>query len=116
MDVDQEPAATDDLSTEQVEPATPDLSTAQVKPLTTLSDKQRVLLSYCDVPRAMAEIQAHLGAVNRGYLKSTHLDPLLDNEMMVMTIPDKPTSSKQKYVVTEKGLALKAALHTAKSE
>lgn len=116
LDADQEPAATDDLSTEQVEPATPDLSTAQVKPLTTLSDKQRVLLSYCDVPRAMAEIQEHLGAVSRGYLKSTHLNPLLDHELMVMTIPDKPTSSKQKYVVTKKGLALKAALHTAKSD
>ena len=116
LDAGQEPAATDDLSTEQVGPATPDLSTAQVKPLKTLSDKQRVLLSYCDVPRAMAEIQEHLGAVSRGYLKTTHLNPLLDHELMVMTNPDKPTSSKQKYVVTKKGLALKAALHTAKSD
>lgn len=99
-----------DLSTVQVEPATSDLSTEQVEPLTALSDKQKALLNYCDVPRSMAEIQQHLGASNRGYFKSTHLDPLLAHGIMVMTIPDKPRSSKQRYVVTDKGLALKDAM------
>ena len=105
-----------DLSTAQVEPAAPDLSTAQVETLTALSDKQKALLRYCDVPRTMAEIQEHLGASNRGFLKSTHLNPLLAHSIMVMTIPDKPRSSKQKYVVTEKGLALKTAMQKTKTD
>jgi len=105
-----------DLSTAQVEPVKPDLSTVQVEPLTALSDKQKALLSYCDVPRSMAEIQEHLDVSNRGYLKSTHIDPLLAHGIMVMTIPDKPRSSKQKYIVTEKGLSLKEAIQKTKSD
>jgi hypothetical protein len=31
------------------------------------------------------------------------LRPLLDAKFIEMTIPDKPTSSKQKYRLTEKG-------------
>jgi len=99
-----------DLSTEQVEPNTTDLSTEQVEPLTELTDKQRALLSYCDVPRSMAEMLQHVGSGSRGFLKDNHLAPLLGHGLMAMTIPDKPTSSKQKYVVTEQGLALKEAM------
>ena len=99
-----------DLSTEQVETEAPALSTEQVKPLTALTDKQRALLKYCDVPRSMAEMQEHVGAGSRGFLKDTHLAPLLDHGLMTMTIPDKPRSSKQQYVVTDKGLALKEAM------
>ena len=104
-----------DLSTEQVEAEALDLSTEQVKPLTALTDKQRALLSYCDVPRSMAEMQEHVGAGSRGFLKDTQLTPLLDHGLMTMTIPDKPRSSKQQYVVTEKGLALKAAMKQKQS-
>lgn len=104
-----------DLSTEQVETEAPDLSTEQVKPLTALTDKQRALLSYCDVPRSMAEMQEHVGAGSRGFLKDTHLAPLLDHGLMTMTIPDKPRSSKQQYVVTDKGLALKEAMKQKQS-
>lgn len=99
-----------DLSSGQVASNTSDLSTGQVKPLTELTDKQKALLSYCDVPRSMAEMLEHVGAVSRGFFNDNHLAPLLDNGLMVMTKPDKPRSSKQQYVVTENGLALKAAI------
>jgi len=40
----------------------------------------------------------------------------LDHGLMAMTIPDKPRSSKQQYVVTDKGLALKEAIQNSKSD
>lgn len=45
-----------------------------------------------------------------------HCYPLLAHGIMTMTIPDKPRSSKQQYVVTEKGLALKEAIQQKKSD
>ena len=57
------------------------------------------ILEYCTVPRAKKEITAYLGyADDRGFTKR-HLKPLLEAEKLVMTIPDKPRSVKQKYVV-----------------
>ena len=115
---DQAEASEDEknLSTEQVETVSPDLSTEQVKPLTELSDKQKALLSYCDVPRSMAEMQKHVGAGSRGFFKDNHLAPLLNRSLMAMTIPDKPRSPNQQYVVTDKGLDLKEAIQNSKSD
>ena len=104
------------LSTEQAGGSTTDLSTEQAEPLTALTDKQRLLLGFCDVPRSMAELQHHVGAGSRGFFKENHLEPLLKHDLMVMTIPDKPRSPNQRYVVTEKGLALKEAMMKAKSD
>jgi TspO/MBR family len=36
------------------------------------------------------------------------LEPLLDGGILRMTVPDKPTSSKQRYVLTDAGLKLKS--------
>ena len=66
--------------------------------------------------RSMAEMQQHVGAGSRGYFKANHLAPLLVHGLMAMTIPDKPTSSKQQYIVTKEGLDLKVALLKTKSD
>lgn len=95
-----------DLSTEQVGQTTPDLSTEQVEPLAVLTDKQRALLIYCDVPRTMAEIQAHMDIGSRGYFKATHLGPLLAHGLMAMTNPEKPRASNQRYVTTAVGISI----------
>lgn len=97
-------AATGKLSTAQG-----DLSTAQVEPLDSLTEKQQQLLHYCYEPRSMAEIQQHLGASHRGYFKENHLAPLLAHGLIAMTVPDKPRSSKQQYVITDKGKQAKTA-------
>ena len=44
----------------------------------------------------------------RANFKSTHLKPLLGGGILRMTVPDKPTSSKQRYVLTKAGLKLKS--------
>ena len=47
------------------------------------------------------------GYSQRPHFKATHLEPLIEGGIIRMTIPDKPTSSKQRYVLTEAGLKLK---------
>ena len=105
-----------DLSTEQVGSALVDLSTEQVEPLTELTDKQKALLSYCDVPRSMADLQAELVFSSRGYFKTNHLGPLLQHHLLRMTNPEKPTASNQTYVITEQGVALKEAIAKSQTE
>ena len=105
-----------DLSTEQVHSSVADLSTEQVEPLTTLTDKQKMLMGYCDVPRSMAEMMELLDVGSRGYFKDNHLNPLLKHGFMAMTNPDKPTASNQRYVITAQGVALKEVLVNVKDQ
>jgi ATP-dependent DNA helicase RecG len=44
-----------------------------------------------------------IGRANRTKFRDQVLRPLLDAGLIEMTIPDKPTSSKQKYRLTEMG-------------
>jgi len=46
------------------------------------------------------------GRADRTKFRNLVLNPLIEAELLEMTIPDKPSSSKQKYRVTEKGRAL----------
>lgn len=38
-----------------------------------------------------------LGVTHRGHFKNKTLNPLIDNGVIKLTIPDKPTSKNQKY-------------------
>ncbi len=49
------------------------------------------------------DIQEALALRNENYFREAYLIPALTAGMIEMTIPNKPTSSKQKYRVTEKG-------------
>jgi ATP-dependent DNA helicase RecG len=57
------------------------------------------------------DIQTALTLRHEDYFRETYLIPALTAGMIEMTIPDKPTSSKQRYRVTGKG---RAALGVAK--
>lgn len=105
-----------DLSTAQVARSSQDLSTGQVKPLESLTDSQWRIVLFCDVPRKLTEIMAHLGVVNRGYFKANHIEPLLKGGVLAMTNPEKPRSSNQRYVITEAGVRLKVARMARDSE
>jgi ATP-dependent DNA helicase RecG len=43
---------------------------------------------------------------NRTKFRNKYIKPLLEENLLAMTIPDKPTSSNQKYYTTRKGLEL----------
>jgi len=65
---------------------------------------------YCRTPRAAREIMDLLGLRHWKTFRSNYLQPLLDDGWLEMTIPDKPTSSRQKYRLTSQAIALLAEL------
>ena len=55
------------------------------------------LLTFCAVPRSRQEIIDFLG-FSRYYSMSKIVQPLIDDGEIALTLPDKPKSSKQRYV------------------
>ena len=55
------------------------------------------LLAYCQEPRTRAEMQEFCGIDSRTSFNKNILNPLLENGRLARTIPDKPTSPRQKY-------------------
>lgn len=64
----------------------------------TQDDRLALLLEFCSVPRSRDEMQHHYGIATREYFRKNVLKPLLESEKLKMTIPEKPSSKKQKYV------------------
>ncbi|MDD2634589.1 MAG: putative DNA binding domain-containing protein [Bacteroidales bacterium] len=56
------------------------------------------------------ELQDKLNLVNRDNFRKNYLQTAIDEDLIELTIPDKPNSSKQKYRLTEKGVLLKTKL------
>lgn len=57
------------------------------------------ILNFCDIPRTRAELIEFTG-MSRYYTMSSIVQPLIDEGKLRLTIPDKPKSSKQKFVRT----------------
>ena len=56
------------------------------------------ILAYCITPRSKAEVVSHCGyKANKSFTK-LYLKPLIETGLLLMTIPDKPTSRNQKYI------------------
>lgn len=53
------------------------------------------------------EIQEELGLKDRVNFKENYLDPALQENLIVMKFPDSPKHPKQRYLLTEKGKAIK---------
>lgn len=64
------------------------------------SDQADKLLKFCATPRSVSEMMQHLGLSHRTYFRNTLLHPLMASGELVPTIPGKPSSPKQRYVVT----------------
>jgi len=71
----------------------------------TKQDKQSSFLKFCMTPRSREEMQQYMGLSNRSHFMREYLTPLLDKEMIEMTLPDRPTSRNQRYITAEKGRA-----------
>ena len=68
--------------------------------------KVRMVLSFCKEPRFRKEILEFIGLSNKSVNFKNHVYPIIALNWMDMTIPEKPTSSKQKYTLTERGRKL----------
>lgn len=67
-----------------------------------LLERQEDILLFCDTPRNRDEIMAHIGLNNRKYFRIEILAPLIESGKLALTIPDKPTSPRQRYITTKK--------------
>ncbi len=61
------------------------------------AEKQKLVLEYCKKPKSREEIQNHLKMKHKQYFRDNILNPLIDEGLLELTIPDKPKSPKQKY-------------------
>lgn len=68
-----------------------------------LSSKVIAILAAAMEPRNLAELQLAAGLKDRKNFRLKHLEPLVDIGWLQMTIPDKPRSSLQRYVLTGEG-------------
>ena len=53
--------------------------------------------------KEIGELMVVVGKTNRNRFRNQEIKPLLEAGWLAMTIPDKPTSSRQKYRITEEG-------------
>ena len=77
--------------------------TKQVPSKYQASTMQVKILNFCKEPRSRDEIQKCVNLKHREYFRSGILNPLIKAGSIAMTVPDKPKSSKQKYITTKKG-------------
>ena len=74
------------------------LNTPQATPQATPQDeREKQIAAFCQIPRSRKEISEYLGIKDRKYVKEI-LDSMIKKGLITMTLPDKPTSPKQKYV------------------
>ena len=62
-----------------------------------LSNKQRDIVNFCSVPRTTAEIMERLGLSNQTKNRERYITSLVAAGYLLMTNPDNPTASNQKY-------------------
>jgi ATP-dependent DNA helicase RecG len=101
------PEGREGLVTDQARPEPRNLVSDQARILPTLSKVQWRIVTFCDIPRASANIMSELGLTHRAFFRRTHLDPLLRGGVLRMTHPDQPNHPGQAYVLTETGVELK---------
>ena len=71
----------------------------QDTPQDTPQDK---ILEFCRIPRSKTQIVAYMGYKDSRHFTKEYLKPLLREGKLIMTLPDKPNSKHQKYVVKSK--------------
>ncbi|QDD89667.1 RNA-binding domain-containing protein [Pseudomonas oryzihabitans] len=80
----------------------------QPEPRPPLQPEQAILLQRMTGDHAVPELMTFVGRSNRSKFREQVLAPLLVLGLVEMTIPNKPSSSKQRYRLTAAGRALKA--------
>lgn len=75
--------------------------TPQDTPQVELPDK---ILSFCKTARSKKEITEHFGYKDAKGFAKRYLAPLIEQKLLLLTEPDKPTSKKQKYITNVKGV------------
>ncbi len=64
-------------------------------------------------PKSRDDLQIAAGLSHLEHCRKTYLEPLLKVGWLTRTIPDRPRSSKQKYLLSEEGKAVLAQLNSS---
>lgn len=64
------------------------------------------LLAFCVEPQSRQALQAFCQLSDREHFRKQVLRPLIESGILSLTLPDKPNSSKQHYVLSEVGKTL----------
>jgi ATP-dependent DNA helicase RecG len=94
-------------TTEQATEQAGGKSTEHVRHLVRLTEGQRRVIEHADVPRTLADLMERTGYKQRPHFMAQLLKPLLEARLLRMTVPDKPRSPMQQYVLTEAGIKLR---------
>lgn len=65
---------------------------------TGISEMEKKLLDFLEIPRSRKEIAEYLGIRTISYAIQTYIIPLVDKGLVKMTIPESPRSHSQQYV------------------
>lgn len=72
-----------------------------------LNEKHWIVLDFCEEqPRKKSAIMEELDLSHRDHVTNKYIEPLIEESLLKMTNPEKPTSSKQKYKTTSRGREL----------
>ena len=66
-------------------------------------DRIIITLNYCIEPKSKNDILNQINLSKQSKYFIINIGPAIEAGLLAMTIPDKPNSSKQKYITTEKG-------------
>lgn len=69
-------------------------------------DEMEKLFRALQNPSSMSELKELYGWKNTTKFKTKYITPLIDEKLVEMSQPDKPTSPNQRYFLTEKGRSL----------
>ncbi len=61
------------------------------------------ILEYCIEDRSIVDIMSIFNRKDRTKFRKAFINPLVEEDFLTMTLPGKPKSSKQKYIITERG-------------
>lgn len=81
-------------------------SAQKVSKSTRKVSKSIEIIDFLKSEQSREEILKHLGLINHTSNFKNYIKPLLEMEIIKLTIPDKPKSQLQKYTLTEKGRKL----------
>ena len=101
-----------DLVTPASDQANPMISSRFIKKL---SDTQKEILLFCDVPKPQEAIMRKIGVTHRTHFRNRQLRPLLDANLLRLKHPENPTHPQQAYVVAPDALELLADLAKTRS-
>ena len=66
-------------------------------------DRIIIVLEFCIKPKTKKEILEKIGLSKQTKNFKNNIEPAVDNGLLAMTLPHKPTSKNQKYITTKKG-------------